>query len=169
MDFLLIATGATLCTKLGGMVTSALLVESLPPAMSTSASPRSIAAAARVVLSKLEVQALLTVYASTREGSLSSSTISRPTLTEEPPTMHAPQMQESMSSHFTGTRSSRPRTAAVPSSYELSRVKSVKARTKGVRTPPTITARRGFGVLVLPAVVLFALATVSVLSRVTRR
>jgi hypothetical protein len=41
-------TGAALCTKLAGIVSSALLVESLPPAITTSHSPRSIAAAARV-------------------------------------------------------------------------------------------------------------------------
>ena len=90
-------TGAALCTRLWGIFSSALLVESLPPAMTTSASPRSMSAAAEVTEYKLEVQARVTVAASTVGGRPASMTISRPMLTEAEGSTTPPQTRLSTS------------------------------------------------------------------------
>ena len=62
------ASGAMACTTFWGSLISALLVESEPPAMTTSASPRSMAAAANVTACKPVAHARVTVIASTDGG-----------------------------------------------------------------------------------------------------
>ncbi len=95
-------SGTAACTSFCGSFTSALLVESEPPAMITSASPRSMAAAARVTACSPEVQARVTVIASTFGGSLRSRAISRPTLGARPGRMTPPQTMASMSARGSG-------------------------------------------------------------------
>ncbi len=90
------ASGARACTAFCGSFTSAFEVESEPPAITTSASPRSIAAAARVTACSPEAQARVTVIASTFAGSLRSRTISRPTFGAAEGRMTPPQTMPSI-------------------------------------------------------------------------
>lgn len=102
VDFLLSATGATLWTSDCGIVSGALLVLSEPPAMATSHSPRSMAAAASVIACRPEAQARVTVIASIVRGSPRSMTISRPTLGEVVGRMTPPHTTAPISAHGTG-------------------------------------------------------------------
>jgi len=71
------AMGASACTSFWGRAIWALLVESLPPAIMTSASPRSMAAAASVTACRPLAQARVHVMPSTFSGRPRSSAISR--------------------------------------------------------------------------------------------
>ena len=105
----------------------------------TSASPRSMAAAAVVMACRPEAQARVTVIASTDGGSRRSSAISRPTLGAVPGRMTPPQTMPSISLRGMPVRSSSAPTAATPRPMVSTLMSWPNALTNGVRTPPTMT------------------------------
>jgi hypothetical protein len=121
---------------------SAFDVESEPPAIITSASPRSIAAAAVVIACKPEAHARVTVIASTDAGKRRSSAISRPTLGAVPGRITPPHTVPSISLREMPVRSSSAPTAPTPRPMVSILMSCPNALTNGVRTPPTITTRR---------------------------
>ncbi len=142
------ARGARAWTTFWGSLSSALLVESEPPAIMTSASPRSMALTADVMAWRPEAQARVTVWPSTRGGRRRSRAISRATLGARPGRMTPPHTMPSSSSRGSSVRSRRAETVASPRAIVSILRNSENAFTKGVRTPSITTARRLLSLIV---------------------
>src|SRR5690606_7450727 len=125
-------TGPILRMNPGGSGIAALLVESLPPATMTSASPRSTAATALVMACNPEAQARLTVIASAR-GVGHSSAISRATFGDAGGMITVPQYMASTSGGANSHPDNIAVTAVVPRAIASNSTSGPNALKKGVR------------------------------------